>query len=50
MPDGSFITIPYEDVVELEARVRKPGRTAGLAAGIYFGVMAIAFGIFDEGT
>lgn len=50
MPDGSFTTIPYGNVVQLKARVPKPGRTAGLAAGIYFGVMAIAFGFFDEGS
>jgi hypothetical protein len=47
IPDGSFITIPYGDVMRLKARVRRPGRTAALAAGIYFGVMAIEFGIFD---
>jgi hypothetical protein len=48
LPDGSLITIPYGDVQQLEARVPKPGRTAATAAGIYFGVMAIAFGIFDD--
>ena len=39
MPGGERVGFGRSEVAEIQVRVRAPGKTAGLAAGIFFGVL-----------
>jgi len=43
--DGQIVTIPYDEIVLLEVREPRPGRTAAAAAGGIAGVYALFYGL-----
>jgi len=43
--DGGLVTIPYDEVMLVEVREPRPGRTAAAVAGGAVGVYAILYGL-----